>query len=105
VKGNLDANAVHLLLGAGLQNRFPQLCKQWQEEAADISSNARATKASTEASIKTNFENDLPLLIRIFHGELVDAIIEKFPLVALHITLLYLTQSLQHFHPWFLPLP
>ncbi|KAG1764546.1 hypothetical protein EDD22DRAFT_951631 [Suillus occidentalis] len=67
VKGNLDANTVHLLLGAGLQNRFPQLCKQWQEESADISSNARATKASTEASIKTNFENNLPLLVHIFH--------------------------------------
>lgn len=79
LKENLDAYAVHLLLGVGLRNRFPQLCEQWQQEYADISSNARATKASTEASIKTKFENDLPLLTRIFHRELVDAVVKKIP--------------------------
>ncbi|KAG1848072.1 hypothetical protein DFJ58DRAFT_746884 [Suillus subalutaceus] len=79
VKENLDANAVHILLSAGLRNRFPQLCEQWRRESADISSNVRATKASTEASIKTKLENDLPFLTRIFHRELVDAIVEKFP--------------------------
>ncbi|KAG2347680.1 hypothetical protein BDR05DRAFT_927599 [Suillus weaverae] len=79
MKENLDANAVHLLLGAGLRDCFPQLCEQWQQESADISSNTRATKASTEASIKTKLENDLPLLTRIFHRELVDAIVKKFP--------------------------
>ncbi|KAG1809692.1 uncharacterized protein BJ212DRAFT_1379102 [Suillus subaureus] len=79
VKENLGANAVHILLDAGLKNRFPQLCEQWQQESANISSNTRVTKASTEASIKTKLENDLPLLTRIFHRKLVDAIVEKFP--------------------------
>ncbi|KAG2116832.1 hypothetical protein DEU56DRAFT_984881 [Suillus clintonianus] len=79
VNENLDANAVHLLLGAGLQDRFPQLCEQLKQESADIFSNAKATKASTEATIKTKFENDLPLLTGIFHRKLVDAIVENFP--------------------------
>ncbi|KAG1731285.1 hypothetical protein EDB19DRAFT_1881018 [Suillus lakei] len=79
VKENLGANAVRLLLGVGLRDRFPRLCEQWQQESANITSNARATAALTEASIKTKLENDLPHLTRIFHRELVDAIVQKFP--------------------------
>ncbi|KAG1719880.1 hypothetical protein EDB19DRAFT_2044892 [Suillus lakei] len=79
VNENLDANAIRLLIGAGLGNRFPQLYKQWQQESAYISSNARVTRASTEASIKRNLENDSPLLTRIIHRALVDAIIGIFP--------------------------
>ncbi|KAG0697668.1 hypothetical protein DFH29DRAFT_140617 [Suillus ampliporus] len=79
VNENLDANALRLLIDAGLWDRFPQLCKQWQQESADISSDASATKASTEASIKTKLKRQSPLLTRVFHWTLVDIIVEKFP--------------------------
>jgi hypothetical protein len=79
VNENLDVNAVHLLLDAGLRDRFPQLCDQWQQESADISSNARAINASREVETKRKLENDSPLLTPIFHLALVDAIIQKFP--------------------------
>ncbi|KAG2340343.1 hypothetical protein BDR05DRAFT_889963 [Suillus weaverae] len=79
VNENLDVNAVHLLLDAGLRDRFPQLCNQWQQESADISSNARASSASTEARTKRKLEDDSPLLTPIFHWALVDAVIQKFP--------------------------
>ncbi|KAG1723067.1 hypothetical protein EDD22DRAFT_790202, partial [Suillus occidentalis] len=86
VNENLDANAVHLLLGAGLRDRFPQLCDQWQQESADISSNARAINASREVETKRKLENDSPLLNPIFHWALVDAIIQKFPGSSSHST-------------------
>ncbi|KAG1768958.1 hypothetical protein EDD22DRAFT_843764 [Suillus occidentalis] len=70
----------HLRLGAGLGNRFPQLYKQWQQESVNISSNARDTKASTEAKIKMTLEKESPLLARIIHRALVDAIIRVFPM-------------------------
>ncbi|KAG1848095.1 hypothetical protein DFJ58DRAFT_729994 [Suillus subalutaceus] len=79
VNENLDANAVHLLLDAGLRDRFPQLCNQWQRESADISSNVRASNASTEARTKRKLEDDSPLLTPIFHWALVDVIVQKFP--------------------------
>ncbi|KAG1805444.1 uncharacterized protein BJ212DRAFT_1391820 [Suillus subaureus] len=79
VNENLDANEVHLLLDAGLRDRFPQLCNQWQQESADISSNVRAFNASTEVRTKRKLEDDSPLLTPIFHWALVDAIIQKFP--------------------------
>ncbi|KAG2136636.1 hypothetical protein DEU56DRAFT_857679 [Suillus clintonianus] len=82
INENLDFNAVRLLLDAGLWNRFPQLCNQWQQESADISSNFRTTNTSTEANIRTNLENDSPLLTRIFHRVLGDAIIQKIPTFA-----------------------
>ncbi|KAG0705087.1 hypothetical protein DFH29DRAFT_316434 [Suillus ampliporus] len=75
----LDANALRLLMDAGLRSRFPQLYKQWQQESSDISSNVRATKASKEASMKEALDKGSPLLTRILHKALVDAIIEKFP--------------------------
>jgi hypothetical protein len=76
---NLDANALRILIGAGLGNRFLQLYKQWQQESANISSNARDTKASTEARIKMALEKESPLLVRTIHRTLVDAIIGVFP--------------------------
>jgi hypothetical protein len=79
VNENLDVNAVRILLDAGLRDRFPQLCDQWQQESADISSNSRAISASTEVETTRKLENDSPLLTPIFHWALVDAIIQKFP--------------------------
>ncbi|KAG2340542.1 hypothetical protein BDR05DRAFT_937722 [Suillus weaverae] len=76
---NLSANALRLLIGAGLGNRFPQLYKQWQQESANISSNARDTKTSTEAKIKMTLEKESPLLVRAIHRTLVNAIIGVFP--------------------------
>ncbi|OJA15113.1 hypothetical protein AZE42_09078 [Rhizopogon vesiculosus] len=89
VNENLEANALHLLIDVGLRSRFPQLCKQFQQESTDISSKAKTAKESKEASIKENLKKDLPGLIPMFHMALVDAIIEKFPQGC--------------FHPWFLP--
>lgn len=76
---NLNANALRLLIGAGLGNRFPQLYKQWQQESVNISSNARDTKASTETKIKMTLEKESPFLARTIHRALVDAIIRVFP--------------------------
>ncbi|KAG1809706.1 uncharacterized protein BJ212DRAFT_1448752 [Suillus subaureus] len=81
VNENLDTNAIRLLLGAGLGNRFPQLYRQWQQESTSISSNARDIKASTEARIKMTLEKESPLLVRTIHKALVDAIIGEFPCV------------------------
>ncbi|KIK47713.1 hypothetical protein CY34DRAFT_8765 [Suillus luteus UH-Slu-Lm8-n1] len=80
VNENLNANALRLLIGAGLGNRFPQLYKQWQQESVNISSNARNTKASTETKIKMTLEKESPLLSRTIHRALVDAIIRVFPM-------------------------
>ncbi|KAG1818857.1 hypothetical protein EV424DRAFT_1619340 [Suillus variegatus] len=79
INENLDVNALHLLLDAGLRDRFPQLCNQWQQESADISSNVLASNTSTEARTRRKLEDDSPLLTPIFHWALVDAIIQKFP--------------------------
>jgi hypothetical protein len=75
----MDANGLRLLIGAGLGNRFSQLYRQWQQESANISSNARDTKASTDARIKMTLEKESPLLARTIHWALVDAIIGVFP--------------------------
>ncbi|KAG2051772.1 hypothetical protein BDR06DRAFT_958570 [Suillus hirtellus] len=80
VNENLDVNALHLLLDAGLRDRFPQLCNQWQQESADISSNVWASNTLTEARTRRKLEDDSPLLTPIFHWALVDAIIQKFPI-------------------------
>jgi hypothetical protein len=79
---NLDAKAVDLL-NTGLRNLFPQLCNQMQQESAKITSNAKTTRASKEASIKADLEKELLSLTPIFHRALVDAIVEKFPQVFL----------------------
>ncbi|OJA14302.1 hypothetical protein AZE42_01565 [Rhizopogon vesiculosus] len=88
VNENLQAKALRLLIDVGLQSRFPQLCKQLQQESTGISSNAKSAKVLQETSIKEKLEKDLSGLTPVLHMALVDAIIENFP---------------QDFHPRFLP--
>ncbi|KAG2130165.1 uncharacterized protein EDB93DRAFT_1181059 [Suillus bovinus] len=79
INENLDVNALHLLLDAGLRDRFPQLCNEWQQESANISSNVYACSTATQAGTRKKLEDNSSLLTPIFHWALVDAIIQKFP--------------------------
>ncbi|KAG2136644.1 hypothetical protein DEU56DRAFT_356200 [Suillus clintonianus] len=79
ISEGLDANALNLLINNGIQDRFRQQCEQFRQRSTAISSNAKSSKESEERMIREVLKRGEPLLTKVFHQALVDAIIEKFP--------------------------
>ncbi|KAG1725513.1 hypothetical protein EDB19DRAFT_1644008 [Suillus lakei] len=88
INEGLDADALNLLISNGIQDRFRQECEQFWQRSTVISSNTKSSKESEERRIREDLEKGEPLLTKIFHEALVDAIIKKFPCVFTSHTLL-----------------
>ncbi|OAX36473.1 hypothetical protein K503DRAFT_802014, partial [Rhizopogon vinicolor AM-OR11-026] len=76
---DLDANALEILIYAGILERFQPQCERLQQELAAILSNARSTEMSEEARVKEDLKRGEPRLAMDFHKALVDAIVQKIP--------------------------
>ncbi|KAG1886619.1 hypothetical protein F4604DRAFT_1278700 [Suillus subluteus] len=78
INESLDADALSILIYNGIQDHFRQQCGQFRERSKAISSNTRSSKGSEETRIREDVKREEPLLTKVFHQALVDAIIEKF---------------------------
>ncbi|KAG1725515.1 hypothetical protein EDB19DRAFT_1643996 [Suillus lakei] len=83
INEGLDANALNLLISNGIQDRFRQECEQFRQRFTAISSNAKSSRESEERRIREDVTTGEPLLTKVFHQALVDAIINTFPCVLL----------------------
>ncbi|KAG2040447.1 hypothetical protein BDR03DRAFT_892378 [Suillus americanus] len=78
INESLDADALSILMYNGIQDHFRQQCGQFRERSITISSTTRSSKGSEETRIRENVKKGEPLLTKVFHQALVDAIMEKF---------------------------
>ncbi|KAG1764551.1 hypothetical protein EDD22DRAFT_883267 [Suillus occidentalis] len=78
ISEGLDADALKILIYNGIQDRFRQQCEQFRQRSAEISSNTRSSKESEANRIREDVKRGEPLLTKVFHQALVDAIIKKF---------------------------
>ncbi|KAG1848075.1 hypothetical protein DFJ58DRAFT_729977 [Suillus subalutaceus] len=78
INESLDADALSILIYDGIQDRFRQQCGLFRERSTGISSNTRSSKGSEETRVREDVKRGEPLLTKVFHQALVDAIIEKF---------------------------
>ncbi|KAG0701346.1 hypothetical protein DFH29DRAFT_990130 [Suillus ampliporus] len=79
INEDLDADGLDILIRNDLQGRFQQLCQQFQQNSMTIKSDARSSKESEERRIEENLNKEAPLLTKVFHKALANAIIDKFP--------------------------
>ncbi|KAG1886418.1 uncharacterized protein F5891DRAFT_1082392 [Suillus fuscotomentosus] len=79
ISEGLDADALNILLYSGIRDRFRQQCQQFRQQCTTISSNTRSNKESETTRVTEDVKRGEPLLTKVFHQALVDAIIQKFP--------------------------